>query len=558
MNKLSTRFKLFVLTVVCLLSMKVEGQFADFTTNPQHFGNTLNICGSSSVLFTLNTTSLGNNSSTLVQWSITTTSGSNTASVTSSTLKTPFPVLFPTGQYNVTLTITTPNNPTSTKTIIVNSSAALSQNPSLSLNTSNSPGWSTGTTTVSGNNINTFSICPSTSDPQYIQWNLNGVSCNQISSISITDYTTSTPIDCSFGIIENTYIVSPAVRFFYLVLNVGFTNGCNYSTVYFVQIGQPSVPITSSSVPACDPGNYSLSFNNQVPGVTYTIDWDLNNPNNPIESYTYPNLPTFPSKVLHSYPFINCSNGSAPNYEIEVTASNDCGSSTSQPADVYVSQAPDAIFNRTPNLDIICQGTQVTYTDNSFAGYYSNPTLNGSCSQVYNRWWYHSNNTGSGPNTIPVSPNVIIPTSISSFGSPNTNGPQSFSVIYNQPGTYTIKLIVRSAACGNDTMTKTVCVVPAVQANFNPNITNGCAPLAITTTNNSSLPGCPGTTMLYNWSVSNATPTCGTPAWSYQNSSNSSFQPQFNFTGPGIYTVKLVASLNPSVPGTQCENDTLT
>jgi large repetitive protein len=558
LNTLYTRLKFLVLTLICFLSLKVEGQFADFTTNPQHFNNTLNICGSSSVLFTVNTSSLGNNPSTLVQWTITTTSGSNTASVTTSTLKTPFPILFPQGQYSVTLTVTTPNNPTSTKTITVNSSAALSQTPSLSLNNANSPGWTTGVTTVSGNNTNTFTICPLNSDPQYIQWNLNGVTCSQISSISITDYTTSNAIDCSSGIIENTYNISPAVRFFYLVLNVGFTNGCNYSTVYFVQIGQPSVPITSSTVPACDPGNYALSFNNQAPGVTYTIDWDLNNPNNPTESYTYPNLPTFPSKVLHSYPFVSCSNGSAPSYDIQVTATNTCGFSTSQPADVYVSQAPDAIFNRTPNLDVICQGTQVTYTDNSFAGYYSNPN-NGNCSQVYNRWWNHSNNTGSGPSVFPTTPNILLPSSVTSLGNSSTNGPQSFSVTYNQPGTYSIKLIVRSAACGNDTMTKTVCVVPAVQANFNPNLTTGCVPLTVLTTNNSSLPGCPGTNMLYNWSVSNAPSTCGTPAWSFATGFNSnSSAPSINFTGPGQYTIKLVTSLNPSVPGAQCQNDTLT
>jgi hypothetical protein len=293
-------------------------------------------------------------------------------------------------------------------------------------------------------------------------WDLSGITnCASINSISISDYSMPSSIDCSSNTVENNY--DPTIRFYYLVFKVDFLNGCTYSNVYCVQIGQPSVPITSAVVPACDPGNYSLSFTNQAPGVTYNIDWDINNSSNPIESYTYPNLPTIPSKVSHSYPFVNCNNGTAPNYQISITASNSCGFSGSTPANVYVSQAPDAIFSRTPDLDVICQGTQVTYTDNSIAGNYVNPN-NGNCSQTYNRAWTHTPSLfGSSLNT--VSPGTL--TNLGNINSTSNNGPQTFSVTYNQPGNYTIRLIVKNSACGNDTMTKTVCVVPAVQANFN-------------------------------------------------------------------------------------------
>ena len=160
-----------------------------------------------------------------------------------------------------------------------------------------------------------------------------------------------------------------------------------------------------------------------------------------------------------------------------------------------------------------------------------------------------------------LNPTIIAPNAVTgTLGTfPNINGSTSINVTFNTPGTYNIGLVAYNGACDPDTVFKTFCVVPAVQANFNPNITQGCVPLAVTTTNNSSLPGCTGTTMLYNWSVSNAPATCGTPAWNFTNNSNSnSTNPQFNFSGPGVYTVRLIASLNPSVPGAQCQNDTLT
>ncbi|MDP4760073.1 MAG: hypothetical protein NWR96_00440, partial [Crocinitomicaceae bacterium] len=260
------------------------------------------------------------------------------------------------------------------------------------------------------------------------------------------------------GEIENTYDALN-VRFFYLVLKVDFTNGCTFSDVYFVQIGQPSIPLESATTPACDPGNYSLSFTNQYPGVSYNIDWDLNDANNPLETYSYPNLPIKPSKVSHIYPFLGCSIGTSQPYQIQVSATNTCGTSTNPAANIYVSEAPEAIFSRSPDLDTICQGTTVTYTNNSISGNYVYPN-SGICTQDYNFWWYHSNNTGSGPSVLPNSPNVISPSTITSLGTQLTNGPQTFTVTYNQPGTYTIKLFVKNPACGQDVMEKTVIVLP--------------------------------------------------------------------------------------------------
>ncbi|MDP4636941.1 MAG: hypothetical protein NWS43_03740, partial [Crocinitomicaceae bacterium] len=452
---------LFYLLIFIINSQILFGQQADFTTNPPNNGSVLNICSNSTVLFQLNNSVsvIGNNSNTVVSWTITTTSGSNSASITSTSLRTEFPITFPTGSYTVLLTVSIPNTLPLTKSLNVIASNTTNSLPNISLNSANSSNWSTSSINIEGNSVTTFTSCPQTiSNSHYIKWDLNNITCSNVNNISISDYSQPSPIDCSMGEIENTYDALN-VRFFYLVLKVDFTNGCTFSDVYFVQIGQPSIPLESATTPACDPGNYSLSFTNQYPGVSYNIDWDLNDANNPLETYSYPNLPIKPSKVSHIYPFLGCSIGTSQPYQIQVSATNTCGTSTNPAANIYVSEAPEAIFSRSPDLDTICQGTTVTYTNNSISGNYVYPN-SGICTQDYNFWWYHSNNTGSGPSVLPNSPNVISPSTITSLGTQLTNGPQTFTVTYNQPGTYTIKLFVKNPACGQDVMEKTVIVLP--------------------------------------------------------------------------------------------------
>ncbi|TAF89974.1 MAG: hypothetical protein EAZ48_01240, partial [Flavobacteriia bacterium] len=334
-----------------------------------------------------------------------------------------------------------------------------------------------------------------------------------------------------------------------MVFRVNFVNGCTYSKVYYLEIGNPSISINTAAAAACDPGAYSLSFNDQIPGVTYTIFWDFNNNPLLVSQYTYPNFPISPQTVDHNYSFAPCTGTPpvAPDRVIKVRADNSCpGETELTPATIHVNKKPEAGFTISTPITI-CQGTNVIFTDTSNSGVYIEP--NNQCSPVHKREWF-------------IDPTIVAPNNLNgTLGSYmlNSNGSSTIDITFNTPGTYEIGLIAYNNSCDPDTAWKTICVVPAVQANFNASATTGCAPIAVTTTNNSSLPGCPGTNMLYNWSVSNATATCGTPAWNYTNNTNSnSAQPQFSFTGPGIYTIRLVSSLNPSVAGAQCQNDTIT
>ena len=547
LKRITTRIQLFFVSLICFLSFEVEGQTlqASFLTIPSFnaTNQTLNICQGSTILFVLSDQNITNMSpTTTVSWSFT---GAN---ISSSTLRTPFGVTF--SNSGTAQLLLTDGSTTSSFSINVNASSTPTATPSLSVA---SP---TAVTSTNNNGITKFTHCPSP-ESGFFTFNFalsSSLTCpSQIASNALSNVnlivlgssTNPTISGCPVSSITRQF----QQGFYYLVFRVIFTNGCTYSKVYYLEIGNPTISINSAATSACDPGAYSLSFNDQIPGVTYTIFWDFNNNASLVSQYTYPNFPISPQTVDHNYTFAPCTGTppEAPGRLIKVRADNTCPGETELfPATIHVNKKPESGFTiSTPTT--ICQGTNVNFTDTSFSGVFIEP--NNQCSATHKREWFFSPSITS-PNTL-----------TGSLGSYlfNTSGSPSISVIFNTPGTYIIGLIAFNNSCEPDTSYKTICVVPSVDANFNPSITTGCAPLAITTTNSTSLPGCPGTNMLYNWSVINSTPTCGTPAWNYTNSTNSnSFQPQFNFSGPGIYTVKLVASLNPSVPGTQCQNDTIT
>jgi hypothetical protein len=327
---------------------------------------------------------------------------------------------------------------------------------------------------------------------------------------------------------------------------VQFNSGCLFTRVYYLEIGKPTISLNTAATTACDPGTYSLSFNDQSPGVQYTIYWDyINNPTI-VNQYTYPNFPIFPQTVNHSFPFAPCTGtpATAPARTIKIKAVNSCGETFPSAATIFVNKKPEAGFTMSTN-DVICQGTSVSFNDTSYSGVYVDAASNNLCSNVHKRAWLFSPSISS-PNALTGTTGVY----------QGTNGTPNINVTFNTPGNYSIGLIAYNDACEPDTTFKTICVVPTVQAGFNASTPSGCKDLAVTTINTSSLPGCSGLNMLYNWTVTSANSlNCGTSAWSFAGSSNStSSQPAFNFTGPGTYTVTLTSSLNPPVPGAQCTN----
>lgn len=100
----------------------------------------------------------------------------------------------------------------------------------------------------------------------------------------------------------------------------------------------------------------------------------------------------------------------------------------------------------------------------------------------------------------------------------------------------------------------TICVMPGVVASYSPNVTSGCAPLVVNTSNQSSIPTCGGYANSYNWTVNYSNPqNCGSFDWGFANgSSATSTNPSFQFNEAGIYVVTLSTSLSPGLAGTSC------
>jgi len=99
---------------------------------------------------------------------------------------------------------------------------------------------------------------------------------------------------------------------------------------------------------------------------------------------------------------------------------------------------------------------------------------------------------------------------------------QPGSVTYNDPGQYTIRLILTNGYCG-DTVSQTVNIIPPPPVAAFIGSEEGCAPLTVTFTNQSQF----ATTYLWEFGDGNE---------------GSQLNPTYTYFQPGVYTVKLTAS----------------
>jgi len=175
----------------------------------------------------------------------------------------------------------------------------------------------------------------------------------------------------------------------------------------------------------------------------------------------------------------------AGTYAVTLTVSNDCGSDKeTKSAYVTVLPTPEAEFTGSPREG--CEPLQVCFTDQSSG----NPT----------GWTWD-------------------------FGDGNTSSQQNPCHTYQQAGTYTVSLTV-SNVCGSDTETKTayITVKPRPAADFTGTPRDGCDPLEVCFTDQSS-----GDPTSWSWNFGDGhTSTQKNPCHTYQQ--------------PGTYTVSLIAS----------------
>jgi len=331
---------------------------------------------------------------------------------------------------------------------------------------------------------------------------------------------------------------------FSLLFIVTNNSGCTDTGFYKVFVGSnPAVGLEN-------PGNTTICTGTSL---TFPISGTATNQSNTLYTVTFNDgtgninfAHPAPASVTHTFDKGSCgvfSGGYANSFAATITASNPCLTSSATVAPIFVSQKPKMGFAITPR-DTVCVNSTLTVTNTS-----------GSIDDVI------SGNCSAGKSVWSVSPATGWTVVSGSLGSDNgvnipnvwTSGTGSVSFNFTTPGTYTIKLKGGNQNCGLDSSIRTICVNPAPLASFTVNTNTGCAPLNVTTTNNSNVPLCGGNT--YQWDVTYSNTSGCTPAINPNIASSTLAQPSFNLTNPGVYTIRLITrnsfGLCTSAPFTQ-------
>ncbi len=335
----------------------------------------------------------------------------------------------------------------------------------------------------------------------------------------------------SFSATSHNYVVGT----YTLQFVVTGQNGCVSTTLYTVFVGSnPAIGIVN-------PGNTSVCTGNTI---TFPITGSANNPPGTQYSVSFNDVPTtiiyeHPPPANVSYTFLNASCGTTssngttafPNsFAASIVASNPCGSSAGSVVPIYVSRKPIATITATPG-DTVCVNTIATFSNTSVPNQYID---NGTCI--------------SGTAVWKITPATGWTVSSGSLGNdfglpdPTTwqSGTNSIGINFSTPGIYTIKLINGNPKCGLDSVIRTICVNPSPTGSFTLSQTNGCASLTVNATSNSNTLLCGQNQYLWNITYASFSGCPSTNGATYIGNTNAtSANPQFSFSNPGTYSVRL-------------------
>ena len=336
------------------------------------------------------------------------------------------------------------------------------------------------------------------------------------------------------GQITHTY----QVGLFQLTLIVA-SAACIDSTKYYVFVGSnPKGSISSpGSTTGCTGNPFSFPFANiqdNPPGTEYIIF--VNDGISDTVRYTQENVP---AEFTHIFNKNSCGVAANNTFTVSFLFSNPCGETPGTIGGIRISEKAKADFSISPK-DTICQNTVITFTNKGDTGYTVPNTGNGACTAGKTLWQISPatgwNISGAGS----LGSDNANPTNADSW----ISGSSPLRISFNTPGVYTIKLKTGTSRCGQDSITKTICVNSIPTANFNIDQIIGCAPLNVNTTNITNTNTCGNNT--YAWTISYQSTTGCLPNsfnFIYTGGTNaSSINPKFQFINPGIYTISLIAT----------------
>ena len=535
---------------------------ANFTTDPATIAGSVTICKGQTITYTDN--SLNTSPSTLYNWTFT-----NTVTSTSNTIG-PHTIAYPNaGTFTTTLTLDTN---ASSYTIVINVIDTVPSIPQIALIDGNF--WTT--TTFNGQNY--FSYCSNDA-------NVAGGLFSFTTQSTQTNANTQHILDWGDGSSDNyvgtnlgdTFHFYATAGYFTLTYTVILDGGCISQRTYELYIGAiPTATISAVGIPTlCNPGivTYDLLVGAQnTPGTTYTFQV---NDGTPPVTFNHPP----PATISHQFLDSSCGTNSNINntvypnsYQASITVNNPCGNSTNAVGPINIQSAPIANFTRNPSENIVCEGTTLAISDSTEGGYNIGGPPTYTCTQTYKKYWTITGPAGiiatSTGGVLIANPYITCP---NNFGF-NNNQPTNpgawlpiassvLNVTFLLPGNYTIDFYTGSNLCGISTTTQTICVTPRVTSDFSFTTNVNCAPAIITTTNNSSIPGC-GNSINYNWSVTPSNPdncpSFNPNGWLFSNGTATDPTPEITLNSPGIYEISLTASLVIPTAGALCTQNTKT
>jgi gliding motility-associated-like protein len=527
----------------------VYGQ-ASFTTSPVAVNGTITLCQGNAITYT--NTSTGTNNNTNYNWTFQGGNPNNGNQIG------PYTVNY-NNNGNFTTTLSLGGGNTATVNVVVSNNAA----PQAALTMNNNGNYTSivynGATIFrkcGGNSIGNFNF----TDP-----NIASNPAGTTYLISWGDNTTSTIPAGAAPQWPHTYTGQGNYTLSYTVT---FPGGCTTTSTYQVYVGNfaPAITLAGSGSSSCLPNNYSFTLGTSTTpsiGTTFQVIYNDGSPATFINGLGANNLDT----IFHQFSNTSCGVNSTiqttvyqNSYAIQVLAINGCSPQGTFGAigPISVANSVNANFVASPApYSPVCVNSAVQYNDVSDPG--SNVS-SGSCDTLYGHYWTITPNSGYtlGAGATLGSSNGFLPNSQFGYDWQSwTQGPLQLPLTWTTPGTYQLTLHVGND-CGIDTMTQTICVVAPTVASFTLPVNTGCSPVNITPVNNSSVPGC-NNSNFYNWSVISTNPqnctTLGGPAVAPANSNLAT--PNFNFTGPGVYTLQLITGLNTAIAGNSCVNDTM-
>ncbi|MCF8219577.1 MAG: PKD domain-containing protein, partial [Bacteroidales bacterium] len=297
-----------------------------------------------------------------------------------------------------------------------------------------------------------------------------------------------------------------------LTSTVTSDNGCSTTETYTVKnIANPAISFGNpGNTQECAPMKICFpiqGYDDNDSSTTYRVDFGDGSPD------TLLNHPP-PDSICHTYTKTSCGNDEnscSDCYVASITAENACDKTTNTTDNIKVFKTVETDFDA-PLKSCVNQGIKIK--NKSSYGF------NNNCEKNAVFTWHF----GDG-------------TTLTSFSYNDT-----INHSYNSPGIYTIKLIGENY-CGSDSITKTICVVPDVVADFSLAL-GGCAPDTLTLNNLTSTPSSSCDTTTYSWDI-NGSSECDPPNGSYQyinGTSSSSLAPQVVFNSSGDYDITLTAS----------------